>query len=79
MFDPSDTHVPRKRGRPAGSTKANAEKHAYLKRDEDYRPDSRTSTSSRDHGGVCSVCHTQSRRGLNDRMVACRECSNKGF
>ncbi|KAL1498239.1 hypothetical protein ABEB36_009070 [Hypothenemus hampei] len=78
VFDPSDTHVPRKRGRPAGSlNRSTIEKQQLYKRDEDSRPDSRTSTGSREQGGVCSVCHTQSRRGPNDRMVSCRECSNK--
>ncbi|XP_066145937.1 sterile alpha motif domain-containing protein 1 [Euwallacea fornicatus] len=79
VFDPSDTHVPKKRGRPLGSlNKATMDKqNGHSRRDEESRPDSRSSTGSRDHGGVCSVCHNQSKKGLNDRMVACRECSNK--
>lgn len=77
VFDPSDTHIPRKRGRPAGSLNRTTIEKNNIKKDEDSRPDSRTSTGSRDHGGVCSVCHTQSKRGPSDRMVACRECSNK--
>lgn len=36
------------------------------------------SSVGRDQGGVCSVCHVQNKRGPNDRMVGCRECSNKG-
>lgn len=77
VFDPSDTHIPKKRGRPAGSlNKSTLEKH-NSKRDEEPRPDSRTSSSSRDQGGVCSVCHNQNKRGPSDRMVGCRECSNK--
>lgn len=78
VFDPSDTHVPKKRGRPTGSINksSSSEKHSS-KRDEDSRPDSRTSSGSRERGGVCSVCHTQSKRGPSDRMVGCRECSNK--
>lgn len=45
---------------------------------EDNLKDSRPSSVGREHGGVCSVCHIQNRRGPNDRMVGCRECSNKG-
>ncbi|XP_050310473.1 uncharacterized protein LOC126746321 [Anthonomus grandis grandis] len=79
VFDPSDNNIPKKRGRPAGSlNRATIEKQlSFNKRDDDSRPSSRTSSGSRDHGGVCSVCHTQSRKGPNDRMVSCRECSNK--
>ncbi|ERL93533.1 hypothetical protein D910_10822 [Dendroctonus ponderosae] len=79
VFDPSDTHVPKKRGRPAGSLNKNTieKQHVFKVRDEDSRPNSRSSTSS-NHGGVCSVCHTQSKKGPSDRMVSCSECSNKG-
>ncbi|KAF7271421.1 L(3)mbt interactor in ovarian somatic cells isoform X2 [Rhynchophorus ferrugineus] len=77
VFDPSDTHVPRKRGRPAGSLNRSTIEKNNIRKDEDSRPDSRTSTSSREQGGVCSVCHTQNKRGPNERMVACKECSNK--
>ncbi|XP_060528253.1 uncharacterized protein LOC132703150 [Cylas formicarius] len=78
VFDPSDTHVPKKRGRPAGSlNKSTIERQMARNHSDDSRPDSRTSTGSKDQHGVCSVCHVQSKRGPNDRMVACRECSNK--
>ncbi|KAH1009928.1 hypothetical protein HUJ04_002219 [Dendroctonus ponderosae] len=58
VFDPSDTHVPKKRGRPAGSLNKNTieKQHVFKVRDEDSRPNSRSSTSS-NHGGVCSVSH----------------------
>ncbi|CAH0556071.1 unnamed protein product [Brassicogethes aeneus] len=76
VFDPSDNHVPKKRGRPAGSlNKSTIEKNKM--QEEFSRPDSRTSSNGREQGGVCSVCHNQNKRGPNDRMVACRECSNK--
>ncbi|CAG9863567.1 unnamed protein product [Phyllotreta striolata] len=81
VFDPSDNHVPKKRGRPVGSlNRSTIEKHLARLNNEEYRenrPDSRTSSNGRDQGGVCSVCHLQNRKGPNDRMVACRECSNK--
>lgn len=32
---------------------------------------------SRSEGGVCSVCHSQGKKGPAERMVSCRECSNK--
>lgn len=79
VFDPSDNHVPKKRGRPLGSlNKSTIEKQLAKMAAEENRPDSRTSTGSREQGGVCSVCHIQNKRGPNDRMVSCRECSNKG-
>lgn len=93
VFDPSDTHVPKKRGRPAGSlNRATIEKH-ITKGSDESRPESRasnsgggsnsttittTATVKPDQSGVCSVCHLQNKKGPNDRMVACRECSNKG-
>ncbi|KAJ8938886.1 hypothetical protein NQ318_016090 [Aromia moschata] len=77
VFDPSDTHVPKKRGRPAGSLNKSTIEKQLAKLSDESRPDSRTSSSGRDQGGVCSVCHVQNKRGPNDRMVACRECSNK--
>ncbi|KAJ8918794.1 hypothetical protein NQ315_011078 [Exocentrus adspersus] len=77
VFDPSDTHIPKKRGRPAGSLNKSTIERQLAKMNDDSRPDSRTSNSGREQGGVCSVCHIQSKRGPNDRMIACRECSNK--
>lgn len=80
VFDPSDNNIPKKRGRPAGSlNKSTLEKQLSSKlSDSDSRPESRSSNPGRDHGGVCSVCHIQNKKGPNDRMVSCRECSNKG-
>ena len=78
MFDPSDTHVPKKRGRPAGSLNKSTIEKQLAKLSDESRPESRTSNSGREQGGVCSVCHAQNKRGPNDRMVSCRECSNKG-
>ncbi|KAG5884304.1 hypothetical protein JTB14_006312 [Gonioctena quinquepunctata] len=77
VFDPSDTHVPKKRGRPIGSLNRSTIEKQLAKASEESRPDSRTSSNGREQGGVCSVCHIQNKRGPNDRMVACRECSNK--
>ncbi|XP_044260731.1 uncharacterized protein LOC123008783 [Tribolium madens] len=77
VFDPSDTHVPKKRGRPAGSLNKSTIEKQLAKLSDESRPESRTSNSGREQGGVCSVCHLQNKRGPNDRMVACRECSNK--
>lgn len=78
MFDPSDNNLPKKRGRPVGSlNKSTIEKQLAKLSDNDSRPESRSSSSGRDLGGVCSVCHVQSKKGP-ERMVACRECSNKG-
>lgn len=79
VFDPSDNNIPKKRGRPVGSlNKSTIERHNLAKlSDNDSRPESRSSNPSRDHG-VCSVCHLQSKKGPSDRMVSCRECSNKG-
>ncbi|XP_018579889.1 PHD finger protein 10 isoform X2 [Anoplophora glabripennis] len=77
VFDPSDTHIPKKRGRPAGSLNKSTIEKQMARLSDESRPDSRTSSNGRDQGGVCSVCHIQSKRGPNDRMVACRECSNK--
>ncbi|XP_056645491.1 uncharacterized protein LOC130450848 [Diorhabda sublineata] len=81
VFDPSDNHVPKKRGRPVGSlNRSTIEKQLARRINEDgreNRPESRTSSNGRDQHGVCSVCHIQNRRGPNDRMIACRECSNK--
>lgn len=37
------------------------------------------SIGGRDHGGVCSVCHIQGKKGPHDKMISCRECSNKGI
>ncbi|VEN44266.1 unnamed protein product [Callosobruchus maculatus] len=48
-----------------------------VKTSDDSRPESRTSSNGREQGGVCSVCRLQNKRGPNDKMVACRECSNK--
>ncbi|CAG9834986.1 unnamed protein product [Diabrotica balteata] len=82
VFDPSDNNVPKKRGRPVGSlNKATIEKQiaklTYNEDSRENRPESRTSNNGRDQHGVCSVCHVQNRKGPNDRLVACRECSNK--
>ncbi|KAJ3643563.1 hypothetical protein Zmor_026265 [Zophobas morio] len=77
VFDPSDTHVPKKRGRPAGSLNKSTIEKQLAKLSDESRPESRTSNSGREQGGVCSVCHAQNKRGPNDRMVSCRECSNK--
>ncbi|EFA10101.2 hypothetical protein TcasGA2_TC012280 [Tribolium castaneum] len=77
VFDPSDTHVPKKRGRPAGSLNKSTIEKQLAKLSDESRPESRTSNSGREQGGVCSVCHVQNKMGPNDRMVACRECSNK--
>lgn len=77
VFDPSDTHTPKKRGRPAGSlNRTTIEKHV-LKTEDD--PRSRTPSVGREQGGVCSVCHNQIKRGQSDRVVSCRECSSKGL
>lgn len=80
VFDPSDNNIPKKRGRPAGSlNKTTIERQLAKLSDTDSRPESRSSNPGRDHGGVCSVCHIQNKKGPNDRMVSCRECSNKGM
>ncbi|CAH1122678.1 unnamed protein product [Ceutorhynchus assimilis] len=77
VFDPSDIQIPKKRGRPGTPSTRNTF-NKKPKADEDSRADSLSSAgSSKDQGGVCSVCHTQSKRGPHDRMVGCRECSNK--
>lgn len=75
MFDPSDIHVPKKRGRPTGALNS---KHLSKSQNDD-RPESRNSSNGRtsEQGSVCSVCHIQNKKGTNDRMVSCRECSNK--
>lgn len=80
VFDPSDNNLPKKRGRPAGSlNKSTIEKHLAKYSDNELsRPESRSSNSSKEQGGVCSVCHLQNKKGPNDKMVSCRECSNKG-
>lgn len=76
VFDPSDTHTPKKRGRPAGSlNRTTIEK--LVKTEDDSR--SRTPSGGREQGGVCSVCHNQIKRGQSDRVVSCRECSSKGL
>ncbi|XP_023011670.1 L(3)mbt interactor in ovarian somatic cells [Leptinotarsa decemlineata] len=77
VFDPSDNNVPKKRGRPVGSLNRSTIEKQMAKASDESRPDSRTSSNGREQGGVCSVCHVQNKRGPNDRMVACRECSNK--
>lgn len=78
MFDPSDNNLPKKRGRPVGSlNKSTIEKQLAKLNDGESRPESRSSFTSREQGGVCSVCHNN-RKVPNDRLVACRECSNKG-
>nr|CAH7755326.1 unnamed protein product [Callosobruchus chinensis]CAH7756301.1 unnamed protein product [Callosobruchus chinensis] len=77
VFDPSDTHVPKKRGRPIGSLNKSTIEKQMSKTSDDSRPESRTSSNGREQGGVCSVCRLQNKRGPNDKMVACRECSNK--
>lgn len=80
VFDPSDNNIPKKRGRPIGSlNRSTIEKQLARISDTDSRPDSRSSLNGRDQGGVCSVCHLQNKKGPNDRMIACRECSNKGM
>ena len=80
MFDPSDNNIPKKRGRPIGSlNRSTIEKQLAKFSDNDSRPESRSSgIIIKEQGGVCSVCHLQNKKGPNDRMVACRECSNKG-
>lgn len=79
VFDPSDNHIPKKRGRPAGSlNKTTIERQQAIRSrsSDESRPASRTSNGGNQFG-VCSVCHLQNKRGPNDKMVACRECSNK--
>ncbi|KAF2882967.1 hypothetical protein ILUMI_23195 [Ignelater luminosus] len=77
VFDPSDNNLPKKRGRPVGSlNKSTIEKQLAKLNDGESRPESRSSFTSREQGGVCSVCHNN-RKVPNDRLVACRECSNK--
>lgn len=70
--------MPKKRGRPIGSLNRSTIEKQIAKMNEDNQKDSRPSSVGRDHGGVCSVCHVQNKRGPNDRMIGCRECSNKG-
>ncbi|KAI4461363.1 polycomb group protein [Holotrichia oblita] len=79
VFDPSDNNIPKKRGRPVGSlNKSTIEKQLAKLSDNDSRPESRSSNNShKEQGGVCSVCHLQNKKGPTDRMIACRECSNK--
>ncbi|GLV44462.1 uncharacterized protein CBL_10266 [Carabus blaptoides fortunei] len=90
VFDPSDNNLPRvnrKRGRPLGSlNKSTIEKQtaALLSaRSSDQSPGSRptsraSSTGAKEPmGGVCSVCHMQGKKGGCDKMISCRECSNK--
>lgn len=92
MFDPSDNSLrQKKRGRPAGSLNKTTLERKRLSSDSeprsrsrlqsdnsDSRPQSRSSLNGVDHGGVCSVCHNQNKKGLTDKMISCRECSNKG-
>ncbi|XP_022905057.1 sterile alpha motif domain-containing protein 1 isoform X2 [Onthophagus taurus] len=78
VFDPSDTHIPRKkRGRPIGSlNRSTIEKQLSKSSDNESRPESRSSTAShKDQQGTCSVC--QGKKASGDRLVACRECTNK--
>ncbi|KRT84808.1 PHD finger motif containing protein [Oryctes borbonicus] len=79
VFDPSDNNIPKKRGRPVGSlNKSTIEKQLAKLSDNDSRPESRSSNNShKEQGGVCYVCHLQNKKGSNDRMISCRECSNK--
>ncbi|KAK9880062.1 hypothetical protein WA026_008576 [Henosepilachna vigintioctopunctata] len=76
VFDPSDNNVPKKRGRPAGSLNKSTIEKQLARLSDESRPESRTSNSGSQFG-VCSVCHLQNKKGPNDRLVACRECSNK--
>ncbi|KAL3269923.1 hypothetical protein HHI36_008980 [Cryptolaemus montrouzieri] len=76
VFDPSDNNVPKKRGRPAGSLNKSTIEKQLARLSDESRPESRTSNSGSQFG-VCSVCHLQNKKGPNDKLVACRECSNK--
>ncbi|KAF5272217.1 hypothetical protein FQA39_LY01299 [Lamprigera yunnana] len=77
VFDPSDNNIPKKRGRPIGSlNKSTIEKQLAKLSDADSRPESRSSLNGREQGGVCSVCHNN-KKNVNERLVSCRECSNK--
>uniref|UniRef100_A0A1Y1M3B8 PHD-type domain-containing protein n=1 Tax=Photinus pyralis TaxID=7054 RepID=A0A1Y1M3B8_PHOPY len=77
VFDPSDNNIPKKRGRPVGSlNKTTLEKQLVKLPDGDSRPESRSSLNGREQGGVCSVCHNN-KKNSNERLVSCRECSNK--
>lgn len=86
VFDPSDNNLPKKRGRPLGSGKNQTEKYNNSSMSSrhsdggyDSRPESRSSLNGRGEvqGGVCSVCRIQNKKGPNEKMISCRECSNK--
>ncbi|XP_045473865.1 uncharacterized protein LOC123680144 [Harmonia axyridis] len=76
VFDPSDNNVPKKRGRPAGSLNKSTIERQLSRLSDESRPESRTSNSGSQFG-VCSVCHLQNKKGPNEKLVSCRECSNK--
>ncbi|XP_044754946.1 uncharacterized protein LOC123313907 isoform X2 [Coccinella septempunctata] len=77
-FDPSIRVGVRrkKRGRPAGSLNKSTIERQMARMSDESRPESRTSNNGSQFG-VCSVCHLQNKKGPNDKLVSCRECSNK--
>jgi len=71
FFDPSDIHIPtRKRGRPIGATNKN----------KDVSKSSSTVTKVEADRSTCYICMNQGqdRRGQCEKLISCKDCTNKG-
>lgn len=73
FFDPSDIHIPtRKRGRPVGATSKN--------KDKDAGKSNIAITKAETDKGLCYLCMNQGqdRRGQFEKLISCKDCTNKG-
>ncbi|XP_056644863.1 polyhomeotic-like protein 2 [Diorhabda sublineata] len=76
VFDRSDDHVPKKRGRPIGSLKRSTLEHQLARQKSKDSPEilheSKTSTCNREKH---DVCHKKNKKGSNGGFIACKECN----